>query len=135
MKIIPILAAAGILAACLSPTSASARDPYDADWSGDCRPDVECLIKIRPAGKRLYRLDYVAIGKTGPRRVLCHSTGFLRPSKTVLGALSGTFGPGQLQRIDVIRDSKVDAIHVTPSDNTPCGRPLAVGGQYLLLAH
>jgi ABC-type sugar transport system substrate-binding protein len=132
MKFIPTLTA--ILIACLMPSSAMARDPYDADWEGDCRPDVACMIQIRPAGKRSFRLTYVAIMR-GSGKELCRATGILRRSKDIPGALSGSFGPGQRQQIDVIRASKRDAIHVTPSDNAPCGSPLAVGGIYDLRAH
>ncbi|MPR07810.1 hypothetical protein [Microvirga tunisiensis] len=132
MKLILTLAA--ILIACLMPFSAMARDPYDADWNGDCRPDLACMIQIRPAGKGAFRLTYIAIIR-GSGKTLCRATGLLRRSKDIPGVLSGTFGPGQRQQIEVIRDSKRDAIHVTPSDNSPCGSPLAVGGLYDLMAH
>jgi len=131
MRLLPLILTAGILAA----SPAAARDPFDADWGGDCRPDVICYIKIRPAKKGTYRLEYVARSQRDPRKVVCRSTGLLRRSVVVLGALSGTFGPKQRQRIDVVRGGDGDRLHVIPTDNAPCGKPLAVGGRYDLLAH
>lgn len=110
-------------------TPALARDPLDADWSGDCRPDLQCWVEIRPKARGTYSVKYVAAAKSDARKVLCTATGTVRMTKQP-GIFHGTFPKGQ--SLEVMAGSNGD-VFIGETDNLPCGKPLAVNGQYFAI--
>lgn len=113
----------GLLLAAMMP--AQARDAFLGEWGGDCRPDLQCWINIEP-GKdtKSYRIEYVAADRLDANKIFCKATG--TASVNQRGYLEGTFAG--TQTIHILR-GKGDLL-VAKTDNTPCGKALAVNGQY-----
>lgn len=113
-----------LLVATMMPVQA--RDAFRGEWGGDCRPDLQCWISIEP-GKdgRSYHVEYVAADRMDANKVLCKATGLVRKSQH--GYLEGTFARNQAIHI---LGGKGD-LYVAKTDNSPCGKALAVNGQYV----
>lgn len=109
--------------AILTTLPAHATDIYRGEWGGNCRPDLQCWITIKPAKNATYTVTYTAADRKDVQKVICTVTGTVSKQGKLLA--------GRLGKDDVEIFGDPSTLFVIGSGNSPCGLPLAVNGPYV----
>jgi len=108
------------------PALAQERDPFDADWAGDCG-DAYCEIQVNHIGPDTYRVEFVLEGGS-PQREVCRVGGVFKRHRDL--RLLGRFGEGAPS--EIVHHRTADDLYLKVSGHMgwPCGQRKQINGEY-----